>query len=169
MSPRKSLKTATPSTPGTSDVSQSLTTDDLRMILNDLRESNPKRKSLCECVIKFYGEKDTRIVKDFVRTTTIFKDVEHISDNDALIGLPALLKGCAAEWWNGIYKKVDTWKEACELILKTFAPKKPNSELYFELFMGCQDNNMNTEEFICKKRAILAKLPPDRHDEENWI
>ncbi|KAL1489254.1 hypothetical protein ABEB36_014187 [Hypothenemus hampei] len=163
MSPRQSSKTATPSTPGTSGVSHSLNTDDLRIILNEFRESNSKRKSLCECAIKFYGEKDTQIVKDFIRTTTIFKDAEHISDNDALIGLPA------AEWWDGIYKKVNTWKEACELILKTFAPKKPNSELYFELFMGCQDNNMNTEEFICKKRAILAKLPPNRHDEETEL
>ncbi|KAF2893804.1 hypothetical protein ILUMI_12368 [Ignelater luminosus] len=67
----------------------------------------------------------------------ICKDCMHVSDANALKGLPMLLEGFAATWWQGV-KATKT-----------------------ELFLSEEDSKTPTDIFVCQARAIISQLPPD--------
>lgn len=51
------------------------------------------------CKATYNGTKDRETVESFLTAVRVFKPIEHISDEDALTGLPLVFKDEAAVWW----------------------------------------------------------------------
>ncbi|XP_067216379.1 activity-regulated cytoskeleton associated protein 2-like [Linepithema humile] len=110
------------------------------------------------CTSRFDGKK-TSDVEAFIDAIVTYKECTNISDENALKGLPILLMDLAATWWQGVKSTVNTWNAAIDLLKLTYGPKKPAYRIYKELFAREQEENTSTDVFICKARALLAKLP----------
>lgn len=112
----------------------------------------------------FNGKGKHHKVEDWFATVHCFKNMHNINDADAIYGLQLLLKDEAAEWWSGVKENVRTWAEFELRFRSYFAPKKPSFAVYMDIFAEQQAKNEPTENFICRKRALLSKLPY-KHDE----
>lgn len=114
--------------------------------------------SFARCTSRFNGVHNHAKVSEFISTIAIYKDIEHISDANALRGLPLLLEGHAATWWTGVQREVTTWQEAMSLIQATFAPRRPAHQVYMEVFRSTQTERTPTDVFVSQRRALLAEL-----------
>ncbi|KAK4876523.1 hypothetical protein RN001_009029 [Aquatica leii] len=124
--------------------------------------------SFAKCNSRFNGSSDID-VNAFTDAIQIYKDCTGISDDNALKGLPMLLDGFAATWYQGVKSTLDTWENAIDLLKSTFGPAKPPYRVYRELFTQEQDLKTKTDVFICKARSILAQLPTDTLTEATQI
>ncbi|KAJ8980343.1 hypothetical protein NQ317_019230 [Molorchus minor] len=120
------------------------------------------------CSSRFNGSKDSD-VNAFIDSITIYKDCALITDENAFKGLPMLLDGFAATWYQGVKSTITTWAEAIDLLRTVFGPRKPPYRVYRELFESEQDRNTASDIFICKARSILAQLPTDTLTEATQI
>ncbi|XP_011697575.1 PREDICTED: uncharacterized protein LOC105455734, partial [Wasmannia auropunctata] len=111
--------------------------------------------------LKAKSGSDTSDIEAFIDAIVTYKDCTNISEENALKGLPILLTDLAATWWQGIKNTVDTWDTALESLKQTYGPKKPAHRIFRELFAKEQDNDTPTDLFVCKARALIAKLPYD--------
>lgn len=118
-----------------------------------------QQRSFADCTTRFDGSKDRAKLQAFVIAVSIYKHVNGISDADALRGLPLLLEGDAATWWEGIKCEVTTWEEATDLMQAAFAHQKPGYQVYAELFGTKQEQGTATDSFIAQKRSLLSELP----------
>ncbi|CAB3247287.1 unnamed protein product [Arctia plantaginis] len=125
-------------------------------------------KSFAPCHAKYNGERCFNKVEEFLTKITVFKKVEKISDEDALEGLSLVLTEKAATWWIGIKPSVKKWNAAIEAIRSAFAPQKRPHDIYLEIFAKKQTSEP-IDEFVCKKRALLAQLPAKRHKEDEQL
>jgi len=125
--------------------------------------------SFSNCNIRFWGQRDHNDVEEFITSIETYKDVESISDEDALKGLSLLLCNQANIWWQGIRREAKTWQEAIALIREHFSPTKPAYQIYMELFSKKQEDKIDIDPFVVEKRALLAQLPEGRHDEETEV
>ncbi|XP_049886619.1 uncharacterized protein LOC126381132 [Pectinophora gossypiella] len=148
-----------------------LTQEQFIMLLNRVPTTSAmSNKNFTRCSSLFYGERDDHIkVEQFVDAICIFKDVEKMTDDEALIGLPMLLKGEATKWWQGVRSDIKTWSAALQGLKSAFAPKRQPHDIYIELFATTQGKNETIDEFLCQKRALLGLLPPKRHKEEEEL
>ncbi|KAF2903455.1 hypothetical protein ILUMI_02731 [Ignelater luminosus] len=92
--------------------------------------------NLANCTARFKKSKSA---------VEIYKDCMHVSDANALKGLPMLLEGFTATWWQGVKVTTTSWKDALDLLRVTYE----------------QDSKTPTDIFICQARAIISQLPPD--------
>ncbi|CAD7013971.1 uncharacterized protein LOC101451854 [Ceratitis capitata] len=122
--------------------------------------------SFTNCTSRFGGQRQQEAVEEFITSIVTYKELETISDADALKGLSLLFYGIASTWWQGVRKEAKTWCDAITLIREHFSPTKPAYQVYLELFERKQDNFTPIDTFICHKRALLAQLPEGRHSEE---
>lgn len=136
-----------------------------RLVTVSTANNNARHGSFAECTAQYDGNRRNDIVENFINTTTIYKDIQNISDADAIKGLPLLLRGTALSWWKGVENGVKTWNDAVGLIRKSFAPVKPAYRIYSELFEDKQSQNETTDAFICRKRLLLSQLPEPKHSE----
>lgn len=113
-------------------------------------------KSFSKCTIRFNG--DRKDLEHFVNTVLVFKDSENVSDEVALKSFPLLLTGEAGIWWQGIKNTATTFDDAINLFKSNYEIVKQPYQIYMEIFSSDQ-GVMNTDSFICKKRALFAKLP----------
>ncbi|XP_011196426.2 activity-regulated cytoskeleton associated protein 1 [Zeugodacus cucurbitae] len=127
------------------------------------------RGSLSNCTSHFRGQRDHEAVEEFITAVETYKELQSISDEEALKGLSLLLHGMASTWWQGVRKEAKTWPDAITLIRQHFAPTKPPYQIYLEIFGKKQDERTPIDPFVCQKRALLAQLPEDRHDEETEL
>ncbi|KAH1001315.1 hypothetical protein HUJ05_009646 [Dendroctonus ponderosae] len=121
-----------------------------------------------KCSTRFDGAKDSD-VNAFIDAIGVYKDCTNISDQNALRGLPMLLDGFAATWFQGVKSSLTDWNRALILLRTTFGPSKPPYRVYRELFAHEQDIKMKSDIFICKARAVLAQLPNDTLTEATHI
>ncbi|XP_061723669.1 activity-regulated cytoskeleton associated protein 2-like [Cydia pomonella] len=119
----------------------------------------PKPGSLTRCTLTYDGTKETDVVEAFLAAVNTYKRAERISDEDALTGLPLLLKGAAATWWQGMRDKIVTWDDFQERLRRTFAPKKPAYLICMEITSVKQKTDETTEAFVSKKRMLFSLLP----------
>lgn len=124
--------------------------------------------SFSKCSARFRGQRDPNKVEEFITTVSLYKEVEAISDEEAVNGLPLLLEDFAATWWCGIKEEATSWKQALKLIRDAFAPPKPAYRVYLEMFDDRQTDSEPTDSFICRQRARLAQLPKP-HTEEVMV
>ncbi|XP_053964029.1 activity-regulated cytoskeleton associated protein 1-like [Anastrepha ludens] len=154
-----------------------MTNDQLQSLLESVRlaamagaPANIQAKgSFSNCSSCFGGQRDHEIVEEFITSIVTYKEIESISDEDALKGLSLLFYGLASTWWQGVRREAKTWKEAIALIRDHFSPTKPAYQIYMEIFEKKQDDRTAIDTFICHKRALLAQLPEGRHDEETEL
>jgi len=117
----------------------------------------------------FSGVRDHEVVEEFITNATAFKEVEGISDEDAVKSASLLFSGLASTWWQGIRKEAKTWDDVIRLLREHFSPAKPAFQLYLDIFNEKQDSEKPIDTFICEKRALLAQLPDGRHNEETEL
>ncbi|KAK4874667.1 hypothetical protein RN001_014027 [Aquatica leii] len=133
-------------------------------LLESIRVTNAipvtKEGNFSKCASRFDGKKDSD-VNAFIDAIETYKECTNVSDTNALRGLPMLLDGFAASWWQGVKDDVnaDTWPKAVDLLRLTFGPKKPAYRVYRELFSLEQSAKTPTDVFVCNCRQILAHLP----------
>ncbi|XP_053999877.1 activity-regulated cytoskeleton associated protein 2-like [Hylaeus anthracinus] len=129
-----------------------LSTSQFSQILESIQRTQPvKEGSFAKCTARFDGNSNHAKVVEIIATISIFKDIEFISDENALRGLPLLLEGYATTWWRGVQPTVRTWEDAIDAIRATFAPRRPAYQIYMEIFRHSQDAKTATDLFISKK------------------
>lgn len=131
---------------------------------NEQAATTKQKGSITSCPSRFGGQRDHQAVEEFISSIETYKEIELISDEDALKGLSLLFYGMASTWWQGVRKEAKTWKEAIDLIRDHFAPTKPAYQIYLEIFEKKQNDGIAIDTFVCEKRALLAQLPDGRHD-----
>ncbi|XP_023301275.2 activity-regulated cytoskeleton associated protein 2-like [Lucilia cuprina] len=156
-----------------------MTTEQLQQLIQSVRAtatsgcSEPNSSNIIKskgnfsnCCSRFGGERDHEIVEEFITSIVTYKEVEAITDEDALKSISLLFHGMASTWWQGVRKEVKSWNDALSLIRDHFSPTKPSYQIYGEIFEQKQDERKAIDTFVCQKRALLAQLPDGRHDEE---
>ncbi|XP_036335367.1 activity-regulated cytoskeleton associated protein 2-like [Rhagoletis pomonella] len=88
--------------------------------------SDKKNGSFTGCTARFRGQRSPEAVEEFLAAITVYKDIEEVSDANALRGMSLLLEDYAATWWIGVKEKVATFSEAIDLIRTTFSPPTPD-------------------------------------------
>ncbi|KAM7342335.1 activity-regulated cytoskeleton associated protein 2-like [Cochliomyia hominivorax] len=155
-----------------------MTTEQLRQLVESIRIpsdgsvtpiSTKSKGSFSTCKSRFDGQRDHEVVDEFITSIVTFKEIESISDEDALHGVSLLFQGIASTWWKGVRKEVNSWHDVLRLIREHFAPAKGAYQIYMEIFKEKQKDDVAIDTFICQKRAIMAQLPEQRHDEETEI
>ncbi|XP_020814834.1 activity-regulated cytoskeleton-associated protein [Drosophila serrata] len=150
--------------------------DQFRILIETIKALAPTKDeeplskgSFSNCPVRFSGQRDHDAVDEFINAVETYKEVEGISDRDALKGLPLLFNNIAVIWWKGVRRDAKTWPDALQLLRDHFSPTKPSYQLYMEIFETKQEHGEAIDTFICKQRALLAKLPEGRHDEETEL
>ncbi|CAH2236855.1 jg13465 [Pararge aegeria aegeria] len=128
-----------------------------------------KKGSFAACTTFYEGERESNAVEAFLAAVSVYKEVERISDEDAITGLPLVLKKDAATWWQGVKEGITQWSDFKKRLRHAFAPKKPAYIIYQELIGVKQEHNEHTEKFIAQKRMLLAQLPKPEHTEEQQL
>lgn len=153
-----------------------MTAEQFDILINAVRQTaltdapvSKQKASFSNCSNRFGGDRDHNIVEEFITSVLTYKDVEGISDEDALKGISLLFYGLASTWWQGVRKEAKTWNDAVELIRSHFSPTKPSYQVYMEIFQDKQNERTAIDTFVCQKRALLAQLPDDRHDEQTQL
>ncbi|XP_060810070.1 activity-regulated cytoskeleton associated protein 2-like [Amyelois transitella] len=139
-----------------------ITTEQLRFLMERVNGPPTVSSSLhgnfAECTARFDGEKSSN-VESFVDAIEVYKDCVGVSDENALRGLPMLLTGLAATWWQGVKDHTPTWSAAIEALKQPFGPRLPPHKIYRKIFEREQRSNEATDLFICHIRAIMSLLP----------
>ncbi|XP_060807649.1 uncharacterized protein LOC106141517 [Amyelois transitella] len=139
-----------------------ITTEQLRFLMERVNGPPTVSSSLhgnfAKCTTRFDGEKSSN-VESFVDAIEVYKDCVGVSDENALRGLPMLLTGLAATWWQGVKDHTPTWSAAIEALKQTFGPRLPPHKVYRKIFEREQRSNEATDLFICHIRALMSQLP----------
>lgn len=139
----------------------------IRALAPQQEPEEPKSKgSFSNCTVRFSGQVDDDAVDEFVEAVETYKEMEGISDRDALKGISLLFQGAAVMWWKGVRRDAKTWKAALKLLREHFSPAKPSYQIYMEIFETKQRSGEVIDAYVCKQRDLLAKLPEGRHSEE---
>ena len=153
-----------------------MTSDQLRELVTSLTtaalqaaSTSVPPSSFANASFSFDGARDTARVEEFLTAATIYKAVQKMSDADAILSLPLVLKGEAATWWHGVKEGINKWTHFEKLLRHAFAPKKPAYLIYQEVFSQKQPFNMLTESFVAKNRALLAQISAPGHTEEQQL
>lgn len=163
-----------------SQTSIQLTTEQLRQLIESVRVSAAaasdaaanavvhikSKGSFSKCPTRFGGQRDYDVVEEFITAIVTYKEVELITDEDAMTGISLLFHGIASTWWQGVRKEAKTWNDVLSLIRDHFSPAKHCYQTYLEIFDRKQDDNTSIDTFVCQKRVLLAQLPEGRHNEE---
>lgn len=146
-----------------------LTSEQFEELVTRLSTQTKSNKNFTRCNLIYNGERDYNKVDAFITGITIYKQIEGISDEDAIAGLPLLLKDTASTWWSGVSSEIKTWPAALTAIRSAFAPKLRAYEVYLRLFEDQQGDCEPIDSFLCRKRALLGMLPAKRHKEEEQL
>uniref|UniRef100_A0A1I8MKQ9 Ty3 transposon capsid-like protein domain-containing protein n=1 Tax=Musca domestica TaxID=7370 RepID=A0A1I8MKQ9_MUSDO len=159
-----------------------MTTEQLQQLIEAVRLSaansaaqaaetvqNKSKGSFSNCPSRFGGQRDHEAVEEFLTSIVTYKEIEGISDEDALKGVSLLFYGLASTWWQGVRKEATSWDDVLALVRDHFSPTKPAYQIYMEIFEKKQEDSVAIDTFVCQKRALLAQLPDGRHDEETEI
>ncbi|KAG6465637.1 hypothetical protein O3G_MSEX015285, partial [Manduca sexta] len=114
--------------------------------------------NFAKCTARFDGAKDSDVVA-FIDAIKVYKECVSMEDSIALRGLPMLLTGLAATWWQGVKASVENWSNAIDLLKQTYGPRLPPHRIYRDIFSKEQGEE-TTDIFICRVRALIAQLPP---------
>ncbi|CAH0715208.1 unnamed protein product, partial [Brenthis ino] len=113
-----------------------------------------------KCTARFNGSsQDAEVLEAFLDAVEIFKECAAVSDELALRGLPMLLEGEAAVWWRGVKALVTTWADAVARLRAAYGVAQPAHQILRQIFATEQQEEERAESFLCKVRALIAKLP----------
>lgn len=159
-----------------------MTNEQLRELIETVRSSaltaattggevptTKSKGSFSTCTHKFSGARNHEDVEEFITNIVTYKELEDISDENALKGLSLLFNSIASTWWQGVRKEAKCWNDAIVLIREHFSPTKPAYQVYMEFFQNKQEDSVPMDTFVVEKRALLAQLENDRHNEETEL
>lgn len=121
--------------------------------------------SFSKCTARFNGSRSAAKVDEFIQTIKCYKNIENISEENAIQGFPLLLEDFASTWWKGIQHEAKTFDDAIRLVRKHFAPVMPDYKIYMEIFESTQQVNVPTDTFVCEKRSLFSQLAEPRPSE----
>ncbi|XP_041976442.1 activity-regulated cytoskeleton associated protein 2-like [Aricia agestis] len=111
------------------------------------------------CTARFDGKKnDADAVEAFIDNIVTYKECANVPDHIALRGMPMLLTGEAAVWWQGIKATVQTWDDAIKRLRNMFGAPRPAHWIFREIFAREQEDE-HVDSFVLKIRAHFARLP----------
>lgn len=125
-----------------------------------------RKGSFVGCTARFDGSRDN--LNKFLVSVCLYKDVERVNEEVALRELPLLFEGEAAEWWGRVGAGASKWSDAMAMLQEAYAPRRAAYEIYADLFSTKQEASVATDEFVKRKRALLAELA-EPHSEEAQI
>ncbi|XP_037298663.1 uncharacterized protein LOC119190566 [Manduca sexta] len=118
-----------------------------------------------KCSARFDGTTgDAETLEAFIDAVLVFKECAGVTDENAVRGLPMLLTGNAAVWWQGIKKDVHDWEDAIARLRGMYGIVKPAYKLFREIFAYEHTLPERSEVFACKIRALISQLPYDLCD-----
>lgn len=115
----------------------------------------PPTGTFAGCKARFGGGSED--VGAFIDAITVYKDCLNITDSHALKGIPMLLTGDGATWWQGIKESTNSFQEAISALRHAYGQAKPPYRIYKELF-SLQQMEEKTDIFISKVRCLLSQL-----------
>lgn len=118
------------------------------------------KESFASANFSFHGTENLVNFKAFLEAAAAYKSLRNIPDEEAIKGLPLILKGDAAVWWNGIKSKISSWKEFEIQLRRAFAPKPPGYLVFQDILSIKQGENESTETFVANKKALFVLLEP---------
>ncbi|KRF79966.1 activity-regulated cytoskeleton associated protein 1 [Drosophila virilis] len=154
-----------------------MTNEQLRELIETVRSgsavgvasSSKSKGSFSACTHRFFGSRSHDEVEEFITNIVTYKELEEISDENALKGVSLLFYGLASTWWQGVRKEAKCWNDVIVLIREHFSPAKPAHQVYTEFFEERQEDDVVIDTFVVEKRALLAQLPEGRHNEETEL
>ncbi|XP_068632011.1 uncharacterized protein, partial [Battus philenor] len=112
------------------------------------------------CTARFNGaSRDSDILEAFIDAIVIYKECINIADDHALRGLPMLLEGEAAVWFRGVKSSVASWEDAMQRLRAMYGAPRPPHKIFRDIFASEQGDREQSEVFIGRLRASIAKLP----------
>jgi hypothetical protein len=150
-------------------MSVNLSTDQFQQLLAAIGGGSSKSGTLAACTASYDGSRDSETLEAFLAAVNVYKAIEHITEADAVTGLPLLLQKDAATWWQGIKHEVKAWAEFERRVRLAFVPKKPAYMVYQEIMGEKQTPRELTEIFVARKRVLFAQLPEPAHTETQQI
>ncbi|XP_045541132.1 activity-regulated cytoskeleton associated protein 2-like [Papilio machaon] len=112
-----------------------MTTEQLLLLINRLSPAVPVSTAthisgnFAKCSTRFDGLKTSDVLA-FIDAIEVYKSCVNMSDDVALRGLPMLLTGLAATWWQGVKDSTPTWQAALESLRQTFGPRLPVHRIF---------------------------------------
>ncbi|XP_073829158.1 activity-regulated cytoskeleton associated protein 2-like [Musca autumnalis] len=122
--------------------------------LLQVMSNNVQKSSFSHCTARFHGQRDPAAVEEFLTAISVYKDIEHISDADALTGLQLLLEGYAANWWIGVKSTVSTFDNAKALIKTTFSPSHAGLA-HIRKNLRAKTTKARTNRQLCLQETLL--------------
>lgn len=115
--------------------------------------------NFAKCTARFDGaSKNADELEAFIDAIEIYRDCTNVGEEHALRGLPMLLTGEAAVWWQGVKSSVTSWSDALQRLRGMYGVPRPAYKIFREIF-ATEQSVERADVFICKVRALLAKLP----------
>lgn len=112
-----------------------------------------------KCTSRFNGStKNADELEAFIDAIEVYRDCTNVSEEHALRGLPMLLVGEAAVWWQGVKASVASWPDALLRLRAMYGVPRPAYKVFRDIF-SYEQSSERADVFICKVRALLAKLP----------
>lgn len=120
----------------------------------------PSLGTFARCSARFSGgaANDDEVLEAFIDSIEVFQECTNISNEHALRGLPMLLEGDAAIWWQGAKPTISTWQGAIEGLRSMFGVPRPAHLVFRDIFSSEQKDSEKSGVFINRVRAKLAKL-----------
>ncbi|XP_041979447.1 uncharacterized protein LOC121733294 [Aricia agestis] len=137
-------------------------TEAFRELLQSVRANStfsvpPAEATLARCTASFSG-RSKESVEAFIDAIEAYCECAQVSDANIIRGLAYLLKEDAATWWQGIKDTLSTWRQAKENLISAYGDRRPPHRIYLEIF-GSPQQSENTDIFVARIRALLARLP----------
>ncbi|XP_047039644.1 uncharacterized protein LOC124644376 [Helicoverpa zea] len=114
--------------------------------------------NFARCTSRFSGSAKEN-VETFIDAIEAYKECTNIYDDVAIKGMSMLLTDDAATWWQSIRSEVSSWNDVIKYLRDAYGDRRPEYKIYRELFRIEQAEDVRTDIFIAKSRALLSRLP----------
>ncbi|XP_028161555.1 activity-regulated cytoskeleton associated protein 2-like [Ostrinia furnacalis] len=115
--------------------------------------------NFAKCTARFDGRsKNSDELEAFIDAIEVYRECTNVSEEHALRGLPMLLVGEAAVWWQGVKSSVTSWTGALQRLRGMFGVPRPAYKIFRDIF-SAEQSDERADVFVNKVRALLSKLP----------
>ncbi|KAL0829648.1 hypothetical protein ABMA28_003154 [Loxostege sticticalis] len=104
------------------------------------------------------------VLEAFIESVLVYKECAAVSDEHALRGLPMLLTGDPAAWWQGVRTTVKDWDDAIRRLRFMYGAPRPAYRIFRQIFDEEQTDE-RSDSFISRVRANLSRLPYKLHEQ----
>uniref|UniRef100_A0A2A4JQ27 Ty3 transposon capsid-like protein domain-containing protein n=1 Tax=Heliothis virescens TaxID=7102 RepID=A0A2A4JQ27_HELVI len=117
-----------------------------------------KTGNFARCSSRFSGSAKEN-VETFIDAIEAYKECTNTYDDVAIKGMSMLLTNEAATWWQSIRSEVTSWKDVIQYLRDAYGDRRPEHKIFRELFKIEQAEDVRTDIFVAKSRALMSRLP----------